>query len=339
MEPLVSIIIPVFNAEKYISEALESIINQTYSNLEIIIIDDGSTDNSLNIIGKYNCDNRIKILKNVENMGLIYSLNKGIKESKGKYIARMDADDISDTTRIEKQVEFMEKNTDICICGTGCEVFFNNNKFLKKKINVETDYEKIVAGTLFKCEFIHPSVIMRTEIISENNYRYDFKFKAVEDYELWSRIINKYKVSNIKESLLSYRILNTSITSNANRDIILRKNTFKMIFKNYLENLGYYLTEEELNIHFEIAMIQNIKNPKYNIEQKREYLSKISNDIKIKYIKEICANQFFKCCVYQGSYKEFKNSYFNNVLNINLIKFVKQKYIEKIKSMLKKKYR
>jgi len=118
MDVKVSIVMSVYNAQKYLDEAIESILNQTYSNFEFIIINDGSTDKSLEIIENYaKKDSRIIVI-NRENKGLIYSLNEGIRKANGKYIARMDADDISLPQRLEKQVEFMEKNKNIGICGT-----------------------------------------------------------------------------------------------------------------------------------------------------------------------------------------------------------------------------
>ncbi len=340
MKPLVSVIIPVYNAQKYICEALKSIINQTYSNLEVIIIDDGSTDNSLEIITKYQLeDSRVKILKNNKNMGLIYSLNKGIVNSNGKYIARMDADDISYLTRIEKQVNFMEKNTDVCMCGTECKLFLGNKKFLRKNIEVEIDYEKIIASTLFKCEFIHPSIMIRRDIINENNYKYDSDFNSVEDYELWSRILINHKVTNIKESLLLYRVLKTSITSNANKNMELRKKTFKKLYKNYISNLGLKLNDEELDIHFEIAMIQNLSEINYSLDEKNMYLEKLIKNINKRYIKEVCSYQFLKCCIYENNYKAFKNSEYNNIINCTFLKFYYFIIFEKTKKIIKSIFR
>ena len=133
MQKKVSVILPIYNASTYLKECIDSLINQTYSNIEIIAINDGSTDESVKIIEQYmKKDNRIKLYNNEKNMKLIYTLNKGLSLSSGDYIARMDSDDICRLNRIEKQVEFMEKNKDIQLCGSKIKAFGDNyQKYFK----------------------------------------------------------------------------------------------------------------------------------------------------------------------------------------------------------------
>ena len=133
MNPLVSVVMSVYNSEKYLKSSIESILCQDYSNFEFIIINGGSTDSSLKILNEYKeKDKRIIILDNIKNKGLIYSLNKGIENSKGKYIARMDSDDFSRKTRLSEQVKFMEKNTEIAMCGTAATFFLDKVGFIRK---------------------------------------------------------------------------------------------------------------------------------------------------------------------------------------------------------------
>lgn len=188
----------VYNGEKYLDEAIESILKQTYKDFEFIIINDGSTDRSLEIIKKYkNQDNRIVLISR-ENKGLISSLNEGIEKSNGKYVARMDADDISLPERFETQIEFMETNKDVC--GTNIQLF-NDDKIFKVWNYPEKDYE-----IKFMTAFAHPTVIMRKEIFK--SLKYD-DCKDAEDYKLWCDIaIHNYKIGNLNKVLLKYRYHN-----------------------------------------------------------------------------------------------------------------------------------
>ena len=198
--PLVSVILPVYNAEKYLNDSIKSIINQTYKNFELIIIEDGSTDKSLEIINKFK-DNRIKIISHKSNTGLIYSLNEGIKISNGELIARMDADDISLETRFEKQVDFLNLNKDIGICSTWYRVI-SNSKMVKRE---ETNPLKVKCKLLFGCPIAHPAVMMKKEILSNEKIVYSHEFLHAEDYELWIRLSHITHISNYPEVLLLYR--------------------------------------------------------------------------------------------------------------------------------------
>lgn len=198
--PLVTVILPVYNAEMYLKEAISSILNQTYPNFEFIIINDGSTDDSVNIIKSFT-DQRIILIENDKNIGLTATLNKGLSLANGKYILRMDQDDISLPKRIQIQVSFMENNPEIGICGSarivirdGKKVVFNNN--------VKTHGE-IKSFLLFQNCIAHPTVIMRKSELLDKELMYE-SYHA-EDYDLWSRAVLKTKMANITEPLLIYR--------------------------------------------------------------------------------------------------------------------------------------
>src|ERR1700681_1475187 len=128
--PLVSVVLPVYNGERYLTQSINSILFQTYSNWELIIINDGSSDNTENLILNYP-DKRIKYISNDGNKGIIYSLNKGLEKAKGEFIARLDADDVALPFRIEKQVEFLTENTDYAMCGSYFQTIDSNGKILK----------------------------------------------------------------------------------------------------------------------------------------------------------------------------------------------------------------
>lgn len=334
MEYLVSVVMSVYNAEKYLKESIESILNQTYENIEFIIINDGSMDSSLSIIKDYiKKDNRIILVDNIENKGLIYSLNKGIDIAKGKYIVRMDADDISLESRIEEQVKFMDNNGDIALSGTSNIIFFNKNKVINKKMNAIENYEDIKANSIFSCSFVHPSVIMRNDIIKKENFKYKEEFKHAEDFGLWCEIMSKYKVANINKPLLRYRVVKTSVTRQANKDMRQREDIFKRIYKMYLNNLGLEISERELDIHFEIAMIQNLKEYKFTLGDKLHYLKRLNEENFNFNIDRVIKNQYNKCCIYQGKYEDLKNDLIE--IDINKFKFYKLNFIENTKKIVK----
>lgn len=216
-QSMISVIMSVYNSEKYLKESIESILTQTYKNFEFIIIDDGSTDNSLNVISQYKKeDNRIKVITR-ENRGLVYSLNEGIALAKGEYIARMDGDDISINYRLEKQLSFLEENEDISILGSSIYVFGNRDieqmgkseKWFEQKL-AQQDLEKIF---LHACAIPHPTIMMRKSIFNVlKGYKDDFK--TAEDYDLWLRAIkNGLKIAKLDDKLLRYRVHDTSKTS------------------------------------------------------------------------------------------------------------------------------
>ena len=204
--PLVSVIIPCYNAEKYVEAAVRSIMNQTYKNLEIIITDDCSTDNTFSILEKLaDEDSRIKLFKNETNQKIVKTLNKLVSLANGKYIARMDADDISLPKRIEKQVELLEENSDIAFCGTNAFIINENGKITRKtSLPITSEDNKFFLQ--FYSTFFHPSVMLRSEIYKQNLYDEDFLY--AEDYELWARLIfqENLKGTNLSEKLFEYRI-------------------------------------------------------------------------------------------------------------------------------------
>lgn len=210
---LISVVLPVYNAQNTISEAIDSILNQTFTDFELIIINDGSTDESEKIILEFN-DQRIKYYANDGNKGLIYTLNRGIELSMGKYIARMDADDIALPKRFEKQVRVMEENPDIIVCGTQIK-YFGISKRKSKFYAPETskdNKEWLLENTCFA----HPTVMMRRSVLIENNISYNCDYKHCEDYKLWIDLSNYGDFYNLQEVLLLYRLSYTQITQNGN---------------------------------------------------------------------------------------------------------------------------
>lgn len=238
--PLVDIIMPVYNSEKTIRNSIESILKQTYKNWILIIVDDGSTDNTCSIINEYS-DKRIKLIKSLNNNGVAASLNIGIDNlnNDSKYVARMDSDDIMLEYRLEKQVEYLEKHNEISILGS--------NMIIKKEesststvlvSHYPTDNISIITTLLFNNPIAHPTVMLRKNVLKEN--RYDTNFKWCEDYELWSRLARKkYIFHNITEPLLIY---NSSQYSESTRYRYSSEwiNIMQGIYFNYYSNIGLW---------------------------------------------------------------------------------------------------
>lgn len=227
---MISVIMAVYNAEKYLNECIESILNQTYKDFEFIIIDDCSTDRSFSIIQEYAKKNKkIKVINNKENLGLTKNLNKALLLSKGKYIARMDADDISESTRFERQIKFLEENQDIDIVGSFCtDIDEEGNKIGERKNPIT--HEDILKVLPKVNPVAHPTVMMRKKSLNKiDNYKE--KFKKCQDYDLWFRAAaNGLKMHNIPEYLFKYRI-NDSYTSR--KSFEYRKIDFKIRFEGY----------------------------------------------------------------------------------------------------------
>lgn len=197
-KPLVSVVMPVRNGEAFIRKAIESILSQTYRNLEFIIIDDGSTDRTNQIIKQFN-DSRIQLIEFETPKGIVDGLNIGLRKAKGDFIARMDADDISLPNRIEKQVAYMQHNPDVGVLGTQYKAINGRTRKLPLTHN------EIKWHLLNASPFVHPSVMFRTQVVREHELYYDKAFEYAEDLELWVRAARVTQLSNLPEALIKYR--------------------------------------------------------------------------------------------------------------------------------------
>lgn len=208
---LVSVVMPVYNGALYLKEAVDSIISQTHTNFELIIINDGSTDNSEEIILSYD-DTRIRYIVNEKNSGICVTLNKGLDAAQGKYIARMDCDDISVPERLQKQLEYMEQHPSIGVVGSDIIVF--GEGIQERLFTFEHDKNCCKAGLLFHTCFPHPVVMIRKSLLDEHNLRYDDEYRGLEDFELWYRISKYSEVTNLPYPLLYYRKHKSQETQN-----------------------------------------------------------------------------------------------------------------------------
>lgn len=229
----VTVMITVYNGEKYISECIESILKQTYTNFELLIVDDGSTDNTRRLIRDFK-DSRIRLIENTHDY--IHSLNIGLNNSRGEYIARIDADDIMMPERLQKQVALMDKMKNIDICASWCETFGKMSKI----ISINTgEIKKPLAQLLCGNVFCHNTIMIRKRFLIENNLAYN-KYDYAEDYKLWCEAAKKGGVFYvIPEVLVRYRLSEEQISSKKREE---QKYTSRKIQNELLEHIIYHET-------------------------------------------------------------------------------------------------
>jgi len=205
--PLVSIVMAAYNEEKHIAEAIDSVLAQTYPHFEFIIVNDGSTDGTDSIIRSYS-DARIRYIINEKNLKLIDSLNKGLRAATGKYIARMDADDICMHNRLEKQVAFMEANPETGISGAQLQLFGN----AQGTMNYPLSHDDIRLGLLLTSCFGNNVVIFRKSILDEHSLFFPKGYFHAEDYKCWTNWIQYTRAANLPECLVNYRSHSNSVS-------------------------------------------------------------------------------------------------------------------------------
>lgn len=249
----VSVLMPSYNNIDYFSKAVESILNQSYTNFELIILDDCSEENLYDAIRLYN-DERIKYIRFNKNRGSAACLNDGIHLAAGDYIAIMDADDISLKNRLEKQVDYMNKNLDIDICGTMYYRMDSNNNNTSLHQSKISDDEIKSALFLGETSVHHPTSMIRKKIFEKGLIKYEPEFIYAEDYRLWCRCSIDHSFVNIPEPLFCYRVHNNSVSlkySDAQR------NTARRILALHLKSLGIKYTPDELLCHFQYCLPMN----------------------------------------------------------------------------------
>lgn len=243
---LVSVIIPYYNNKKYVERCLQSVLDQTYENIEIILIDDGSQEKISDILYKFK-DNRIKVHRNKKNEGVVFSLNKGIQLSQGKYIARLDADDFMHKDRIVQQVTFLEENQQYVMVGSN-HILIDENENILQYVSYPQENEEIQVFKYFSNPISHPTTLFRSSILKK--FEYNKNFLHCEDYKLWFDISKEYKIANIPQYTTYYRLHSEGISiKNRNEQV---ENTLELIL-NELELSGIQVSDEELIIHSAIV--------------------------------------------------------------------------------------
>ncbi|MHA6531277.1 glycosyltransferase family 2 protein [Paenibacillus sp. BAC0078] len=250
----ISVLMPVYNVAPYIEEAICSILTQTYKDFELLIIDDGSTDGTLNIIRKFG-DSRIKVIEHSTNLGLIETLNQGIDLCTGEYIARMDGDDIALPHRLERQVTFMDIHQHCGVCGSQVR-FLGKDGVSTKPLN----HEEIRCWQLFHCTIVHPTAMIRKSVLENHGIRYLYYYHA-EDYEIWNRLAAVTQVVNLPDVLLMYRQHSNQISSTQQHAQQIQSENIR---RNQLRLLDVEPSAEEYQIHLDFCHFRiRIYEPDY----------------------------------------------------------------------------
>lgn len=234
-KPLVSVVMPVFNAEKFVGQAIESILNQTLTDFEFIIVNDASTDNSLQIVNSYKKkDNRIRVFNNKKNLHMSKSLNLGIDQTRADFIARMDQDDISVPERLEIQYEFLRSHPNIVIVGNDISLIDVNNAIIGNRTYPTTSDQ--LKKIMFRYSpFAHPTIMIKKDVYCKIG-KYDGAKYPCEDIDFWFRLGRKYEFASIPIPLLKYRV---NIVSSSHSNVL---GTEIMGFKikiNAIKKYGY----------------------------------------------------------------------------------------------------
>jgi glycosyltransferase involved in cell wall biosynthesis len=279
--PTITVIMPVYNSEHYIREAIESILNQTFTDFQFLIIDDASTDQTISIINSYK-DPRIDLIEKVKNTGYTKSLNLGLKKARGKYIARMDSDDISLPERFEKQVAFLESNLDYVLCGTSYSILGED-----RIIAVPNSFEEIKFNLLRGNCIAHPTVMLRNEVLLKHGLKYNPKMEPSEDYDLWVQLLSKGKLHNLKEDLLLYRMHNSSVSRKRAAE---QENTSIEVRLKLIQNLDIILKRDELNLE-DIKFFKKLKNKLIN-SNTSHFFNTYSFSAYIEELEKMVADKF-----------------------------------------------
>lgn len=308
--PKVSVYIPLYNREKSIGKAIEGILSQSYKDLELIIIDDGSTDNSLEIVSQYR-DKRIKLYQNSQNKGVVFTRNRAFELANGEYLAINDSDDYSFPNRIEKQVKVLDNHKNIGILGGKAKrIDHLGNKTIWEYPN---ESKNIKCRLFWGSAMINSTLLMRISMMLENNLRYNKDFPVAEDYELFERAQNYFELRNLDDVLIEYYSHPTNLTNSQNKLMIQKAFEINM---RQISQLGVELNQAEIQTWFKLFSYDfNFdKESLVILSRLGEKLIRANNQLKI-YDNSIFAGQLSKR-IYEslyhskkyGSYKSFTKS-------------------------------
>ena len=219
--PRVSVLLSVYNGAAFVGEAIESILEQTFSDFELLVIDDASTDASFEVVTNYR-DPRVRMIRNESNLGLTRSLNIGLASARGEFVARQDADDLSHRERLRRQVDFLDANPSVALLGTQAATLANRKGTGGSGWPKATGSLAIRWQLMFDSPFVHTSVMFRHRIVWNELGGYDETFRTSQDFELWSRLAVHHELSNLPEALVQSRPRSLSVSRSYAKDDVAR---------------------------------------------------------------------------------------------------------------------
>ena len=262
--PRVTVLMPVYNAERFLREAIDSILDQSFKHFEFLIIDDGSTDASAEIITSYR-DSRIRFVRNGKNLGITPTLNKGIALASSELIARMDADDISHPQRLQKQFGYMKRNPDCALLSTWARVVTEDRKLIRLERYRSNFY---YYNLTFECWMYHPTIMFRKSAVEQVGM---YSMPYSEDYDLFWKMSVRFPIANLAEPLVDYRVTATSLNT------VLKKTEYEIANEqNVLRNIRYYMGDDFQISHASLECLRHNFRPvltHYNIQTVLDALS------------------------------------------------------------------
>lgn len=320
--PLITIVMPVWNAQKTVIQAVESILNQTYTNFEFLIFDDCSTDNTGHLLKNIN-DSRIKIFRNKANKRVAWCMNHAIKIAKGKYLARMDADDISLPERLDKQVTFLETHQKVGVCGS----FMTLLGDMEGKLwTVPTDSKQIKADSLFYNPIFQPTTMFRLSLFKKYQLFYESKFdvneQKCEDYSLWVRCLNYFDFANLDEVLVKYFVTRAKIKHDLTHVTMPTQ-----IRRQLLQHL--FVNQEEFPLHEQIATgrINRKKLVEYETWLNKLFEANNESNYYDRYaLRQAVQKQWYLIGIHHLKQVDFSNFSHLNLSQISKTMFLKQRY-------------
>ncbi len=320
--PKVTVLMPVFNGEAYLRTAIESILKQSFDDFEFLIIDDGSTDGSHAIISSYN-DLRIRLEHHESNRGTVHALNHGIRLARGKYIARMDCDDVSRPQRLEQQVRFMDDNPGIGVCGSGMRLIKKGR--LKNTRHLPESDQELKITLLFNTCFFHPTVIMKKSLAA--TFRYPENLVYTQDYNFWTRLARETQFANLRETLVYFREHAEQIST---KKAAVQKANARSIRASYLHALFGETEAENQEIHHQIA--ENRRG--IDLEKAKSWLEQL---VELNAAKQVFSSDIFltqisrkwwHCCKKNALYGKdtlsaYRSSYLQKHYRPEMFKYLK----------------
>lgn len=330
-QPLVSVVMPVYNGERYLKEAIESVLFQSYKNLELIVVDDGSVDASKSIILSYP-DARIRLVENTKNSGIVYTRNKGLSAATGEYVATLDCDDIALPDRLEKQVNFLEQNPDHALCGSFFQIMDADGR-LSAKMEMPTCNRDIVTYlTVGNC-YCNSTIMVRGKLAKE--LKYTEGYDIVEDYELWYRISRRTKIAILPFLGTYYRVHGNNISVSKMNDMFSR---VKRIYARVLTDSSVRFSERELELH------ANWLNGNFSFFNSRESMLELAA-WSGKFYTGICGNVMYnpellyELISEKWLYILFKTKHFGLLFRNGLFSINRRQYLKCLSLKMFKKFR
>ena len=318
-KPLVSIITPLYNTEKYISRAIRSVLNQTYQNFEYILIDDASTDHSKDVVKTFK-DPRIRLIEHDKNEGIIATRNEALSLSEGKYVITLDSDDICHGKRIEKTVAFFDRNQSINVLASNTKTFifhplFNITNLPPKSFLKENE---LLIKMIFKCPIVGATASFRSSYINRAPPIYDSRFVHCEDFAMYQRELAKGHLGYLDNPLYYVRIRKDSDTSLGNQQVKKKIEALKPIYKEIFSRQRMDVSDKELSIHLELSFVSFKRNHlEFTFLEKEQWCHFLCNSLTKdglmdkQTVKAEVAYYLFQNALYHNCVKDFQKSYFS----------------------------